>query len=72
MNELKEENKILKKDMDELKKKVNDLLNKNCKELFDNDMIYKNKLRKEINGYTNFSSQTSNIIIDEDVKSKQL
>jgi len=31
MDDLKEENKMLKKDMDEIKKIVNDLLNKNCK-----------------------------------------
>ena len=31
MDDLKEENKMLKQDMDEIKKIVNDLLNKNCK-----------------------------------------
>jgi len=56
INELKEENKILKKDMDELKKMMNELLNKNCK------MHY--KTLQKINNSGNMNTGTINNTIN--------
>ena len=56
INELKEENKILKKDMDELKKMMNELLNKNCK------MHY--KTLQKINNSGNMNNGTINNTIN--------